>query len=138
MPDDTKTAEVKPVTKTAEAKAAAKTAEVKPVERRQAPERKQENGNPYTAMVEGNQQVFTRWLHGMFGLFEEISRFTQARMQEDMAAWSTLASCRSPEEAVECQRRFAAKAAEQYSDEMNRLSQLMVKMSVAVPPVRPE
>jgi phasin family protein len=110
--------------------------EAKTAERR--PSREQKPEQPYAALLEGNQQAFTGWLRAMFGLFEEISRFTQARMQEDMAAWSTLASCRSPEEAVECQRRFAAKAAEQYSDEMKRLSQLMMKMSVptTLTPVR--
>jgi phasin family protein len=118
-----------------------KTAEVKPVERRPARERKPEISNPvanpYGALLEGNQQAFTRWLQGMFGVFQEISRFTQARMQEDMAAWSALTSCRTPEEAMECQRRFAAKAAEQFSEEMNRLSQLMMKMAVpTLPPPR--
>jgi phasin family protein len=118
-----------------------KTAEVKPVERRPARERKAEISNPvanpYGALLEGNQQAFTRWFQGMFGVFQEISRFTQARMQEDMAAWSALTSCRTPEEAMECQRRFAAKAAEQFSEEMNRLSQLMMKMAVpTLPPPR--
>jgi Phasin protein len=112
----------------------AKTTEVKPVERRQLRERKQEPGNPYGALLEGNQQAFNRWLQGMFGIFEEISRFTQTRIQEDMAAWTALTSCRTPEEAMECQRRFAAKAAEQFTDEMSRLSQLMMKMSVPTPP----
>ena len=111
-----------------------KAVEVKPVERRPARERKPQISNPYGAFLEGNQQTFTRWLQGMFGVFEEISRFTQARMQEDMAAWSALTSCRTPEEAMECQRRFAAKAAEQFSEEMNRLSQLMMKMAVPTPP----
>ena len=112
----------------------AKTTEVKPVERRQSRERKPEVGHPYGAILEGNQQAFNRWLQGMFGIFEEISRFTQTRIQEDMAAWTALTSCRTPEEAMECQRRFAAKAAEQFTDEMSRLSQLMMKMSVPTPP----
>ena len=105
--------------------------ETKTAERRPPPEPKPEQ--PYAAFLEGNQQAFTRWFQASVGLFEEMARFKQVRMQEDMAAWSTLASCRSPEQAMECQRRYAAKAAEQYSEEMKRLSQLMMRMSVAAP-----
>jgi len=46
----------------------------------------------------------------MNALSQEIAQFTQNRLQEDMAAWSTLASCNSPEDAFECQRRFAQQA----------------------------
>jgi hypothetical protein len=106
--------------------------------RRGAPERKQDSGMNYGDMLGGNQQAFGRWFQAMFALGQEITRFTQARLQEDMAAWSALAACRSPDEAMACQQRFAAKAAEQYTDEMSKLSQLMMKMSVAAPSPPPQ
>ena len=80
----------------------------------------------YAAMFESNQHAFTHWLQGIFALSQEISQFAQARLQEDMAAWSTLTACRSPEEAMDCQRRFAAKATEQYAEEITKLSQMVV------------
>jgi hypothetical protein len=83
----------------------------------------------YATLFEGNQHAFTRWLAGMFALSQEITQFTQSRLQEDMAVWSMLATCSSPEQAVDCQRRFAAKLADQYSDEIAKLSRMM--MSIA-------
>jgi len=80
----------------------------------------------YAAMLGGNQHALTHWLQGIFALSQEITQFAQARLQEDMAAWSTLAACRSPEEAVDCQRHYAAKAAEQYTEEMTKLSRMIV------------
>jgi Phasin protein len=83
----------------------------------------------YATLFESNQHAFARWLSGMFALSQEITQFTQSRLQEDMAVWSTLATCSSPEQAVDCQRRFAAKMADQYSDEIAKLSRMM--MSIA-------
>lgn len=83
----------------------------------------------YAALFDSNQHAFARWLAGMFALSQEITQFTQSRLQEDMAVWSTLATCSSPEQAVDCQRRFAAKMADQYSDEIAKLSRMM--MSIA-------
>jgi hypothetical protein len=62
-------------------------------------------------------------------LSQEIAQFIQSRLQEDLAAWSTLASCKSPEEAFECHRRFAAKATEEYGAEITKLSQLMMSLA---------
>jgi hypothetical protein len=83
----------------------------------------------YATLFESNQHAFARWLSGMFALSQEITQFTQSRLQEDMAVWSTLATCSNPEQAVDCQRRFAAKMADQYSDEIAKLSRMM--MSIA-------
>jgi phasin family protein len=76
-----------------------------------------------------DQHGFARWLQGMFALSLEITQFTQGRLQEDIAAWSALAICRSPEEAMDRQRRFAGKATEQYAEEIGKLSQMMVSMT---------
>ena len=78
---------------------------------------------------DSNEQAFARWLRGMFAVAQEITQFTQLRLQEDMAALSTLAVCASPEQALECQRRFAAKAGEQYAGEMTKLSQMMISVA---------
>jgi hypothetical protein len=83
----------------------------------------------YAAFFSGGQHAFARWMQGLFTVSQEIARFTQGRMQEDMAAWWALASCRSPEEAATCQQRFAAKAIEEYSEEVTKLSQMMMKVA---------
>ncbi len=83
----------------------------------------------YTALFEGNQRAYTRILDGMFKISQEIAQFTQNRLQEDMAAWATLAACRDPREAVDCQRRFAEKATQQYADEINKLSHMMMTVT---------
>jgi len=103
--------------------------DAKTARRREAPAQIRDWAATGASLLEGNQHAFARWLQGMFALSQEITQFTQGRLQEDMAAWSALATCRSPEEAMDCQRRFAAKATEQYAEEIGKLSQLMVSMA---------
>ncbi len=83
----------------------------------------------YGFLFEANQRAFARWFQGMSTLSQEITQFTQSRLQEDMATWTTLASCKSPEDAFECQRRFAEKATSQYSEEITKLSRLMAGLA---------
>lgn len=83
----------------------------------------------YGFLLEANQQGFARWFHGITSLSGELAQFIQNRLQDDMAAWSALASCRTSEEALECQRRFAEKATAQYSEEIAKLSQLMLRLA---------
>jgi hypothetical protein len=83
----------------------------------------------YGFLLDSNQRVFARWLNGMNALSQEIAQFTQSRLQEDMAAWSTLASCNSPEAAFECQRRLAEKATAGYVAEVTKLSQMMMSLA---------
>lgn len=97
----------------------------------QTPARTPDWGAPFGAFLEGGQQAYARWLQTMFELSQEITRFAQDRLQEDMTAWATLASCHDPQEAVECQRQFSAKAAAQYSEEIGKLSQMMTRMVIA-------
>lgn len=91
-----------------------------------------------TTLLDSSQQAFSRWLEGMFALSQEFARFTQERLEEDVAAWQSLAAAKSPDEAMKCQGRFAAKATEQYGEEINKLSQMILRMagsaSVPVPP----
>jgi phasin family protein len=83
----------------------------------------------YGFLLESNQRAFAHWFQGMNALSQEIAQFTQSRLQEDIAAWSTLASCNSPEAALECQRRFAAKATAGYVAEVTKLSQMMMSLA---------
>ena len=83
----------------------------------------------YGSLLESNQRAFAHWLNGMNALSQEIAQFTQSRLQDDMAAWSTLASCNSPEAAFECQRRFAEKATAGYVAEVTKLSQMMTSLA---------
>jgi len=86
-------------------------------------------GAACTALMEGNQQMFARWMQAFIALSQEVAQFTQSRLSEDAAAWSALAACRNPEEAMECQRRIAAKATKQYYDEIGKLSQMMIRVA---------
>jgi Phasin protein len=83
----------------------------------------------YAAFLGGGPQTFAHWMQAMFAVSQEVARFTQGRVQEDLAAWQALASCRSLEDAATCQQRFAAKAIEDYSDEITKLSQMMMKVA---------
>jgi len=82
----------------------------------------------YSFLLEANQRAFAHWFHGMNALSQEIAQFTQGRLQDDIAAWSTLARCSSPEDAFECQRRFAQKASAGYAAEVTKLSQMMMRL----------
>jgi phasin family protein len=86
-------------------------------------------GPNYGFLLESNQRAFARWFHGVNALSQEIAQFTQSRLQEDIAAWSTLASCNSPEAAFECQRRFAQQATAGYVAEVTKLSQMMMSLA---------
>ena len=65
-----------------------------------------------------------RWTRSMSVFADEITHFVQARLQSDMATWAEFAACRSPNEALECQQRFAEKAWADYLGEIDKLSRL--------------
>lgn len=85
--------------------------------------------NPSAAMMENGQRAFSRWLEGLLALSQEMTQFTQGRLQEDMAAWSTLMGCHDASEALDHQRRFAATASQQYADAIAKLSRMMVHLA---------
>jgi hypothetical protein len=87
------------------------------------------NAATYMNVLEGNQQAFARWFQGMFAVSQEITHFTQARLHEAMTTSSMLAGCASPEQALDCQRRFATRAAEKYTEEMSKLSRMMISIA---------
>ena len=88
-----------------------------------------DSASGYGFLVEAQQQLFTSWLRCIGSLSGELTRFVMDRLSDDMAAWSALAACKTPEEAAECQRRFAKKAAAQYAEEVAKLSQLMLSLA---------
>ena len=83
----------------------------------------------YGFLFDANQPAFTLWFRCIGALSGELTRFIQDRLSDDMAAWSALASCRTPEQALECQRRFAERATAQYAEEIAKLSQLMLDLA---------
>lgn len=76
-----------------------------------------------------NRNALDRWVQGMIEISQEIAQFTQARLEEDAAAWISLAGCRSPNEAFEWQQRFLERASGQYLVESNRLSQIIAGLA---------
>jgi hypothetical protein len=86
---------------------------------------------PYTAFLNNGQHAFAHWIQDAIDLSQEISHFIRERLQEDIAASVALGACRSAEDLIDCQRRFANKAAEQYSEEIGKLSQMMMKLATA-------
>jgi hypothetical protein len=93
----------------------------------------------YNHLLEANQRVLTRWFRGMAEISQEVVQFTQSRLQEEMAVWSSLAGCKKPEEVFQCQRQFAEKTASQYAEEIGKLSQMVMQLAVVdpEPPHRP-
>ncbi len=87
----------------------------------------------YGSLFEGNRQAFEHWLRAMMNMSQEILHFAQARLQEDVAAWTELASLRSFDEALRFQQLFAERAAKEYLEEFNRLSQIIAGMSTGTP-----
>ncbi len=76
-----------------------------------------------------NERAFRSWARGISAFTEEMSRFTQARLREDTETWQVLVGCRNPMDALECQRRYAEKAAEQYLAEAGKLSEIAVSVA---------
>jgi hypothetical protein len=88
-------------------------------------------GPPLDAFFTFNQNALERWVQAMIEISQEIAQFTQARLEEDVAAWVRFAGCRSPDEALECQQHFLERASGQYLMESNRLSQMIAGLTSA-------
>jgi len=88
------------------------------------------------ALFDGNQRAMTRWFEGMLAIYQEVAQFAQYRLQEDTAAWLKLIGCRSPSDALECQKHFAERTSAEYSEEAVKLSEMMV--SVATQALSPQ
>jgi len=75
------------------------------------------------------QGSFECWAQGLSAFTGEIAHFAQARLREDMGAWAKLAACKSAGEAFECQTRIVQKAADDYFDEINKISRLAAQVA---------
>lgn len=82
-----------------------------------------------SSLLAVNERAFRSWARGVAAFSEEMTRFTQARLREDTETWQVLAACRNPMDALECQRRYAEKAAEQYLAEAGKLSEIAVSVA---------
>ena len=87
----------------------------------------------WATTVSDLKRALEQWFQGMQTCSDEISRFVQARALLTMEAWSALRACRSPEQMVEHQRHFTAKAMEQCAKELTSLSQLALRMGSSEP-----
>jgi hypothetical protein len=87
------------------------------------------SAEPYAALLDSSQNTFSSWMQEAMALSQEVFRFVHERLEEDVAASLTFARCRSAEDVIDCQRRFATKAVEQYSAEIGKFSQIMVKLA---------
>jgi len=76
-----------------------------------------------------NERAMAYWTRSLSALTQEMTQFIEARLQEDVGAWFGLANCRNLNDLVECQRRFAEKAAADYLDEYRKLSQIMLNLT---------
>ncbi len=75
-------------------------------------------------LLEGNQRGLSRWFQGAQALSDEISSSAKARVLLAVEGWSALAACRSAEDVMNCQWRFATKTLERGVEDLKSLSQL--------------
>jgi hypothetical protein len=79
-------------------------------------------------LIEGNQKAVARWMETLLALTQEITSFTQHRLQEDMDTLFALAVCRKAAEALEHHQRFVAKASQEYTDEIAKLGRMVTSV----------
>ena len=105
-----------------------------------AEKRKSPGGISVTKSITGSGDIlpldFSRQFsdscnRGVAFLTEEMSRFLQARWQSDFDAWKALVGCRSANEILDCQQRFAERVIDDYFDEIGRLSRLAMDTAAA-------
>ena len=84
-------------------------------------------------IIDGNMRALTQWLKRTQAFSSEVSGCAQARVLLAMETWSELLSCRNPEQVVEHQRRFAAKAMERCAEELTSFSRLAMRTTSSEP-----
>lgn len=80
---------------------------------------------PPDSMVLFEKLAAEQWLRAMMEISQEITKFTQTRLQEEATAGFALLGCKTPSESLECQQRFVERAVEQYQTEMFKLAQIV-------------
>lgn len=83
----------------------------------------------FESLMSANERAFRSWANGISAFAEEIAQFTKARLSESAESWQVLATCKTPADALECHQRYARKAADQYFEQANKLTQLAMNMA---------
>ena len=76
-----------------------------------------------------NRRAFENWARGMARFSSDMARFMQSRLLEESAMWEKLATCRDIGDAVDCERRFIAKASSDYTEAAQKFSHLMLEIA---------
>jgi len=82
-------------------------------------------------IFKSGRQAFAQWIASVSAMSEEVVHFTQERLQQHMEACTALATCKSPQEALDCQCRFASKAVDDYFAELGKLPRLMMDLGTS-------
>lgn len=85
-------------------------------------------------LLDANRRALVQWLDGTQAFSDAVLGIARARMMLTIEAWSALFACNGPEQVVEHQRRFTAKAMERCAEELTLLSQLALKPPPSEPP----
>jgi hypothetical protein len=83
----------------------------------------------FESLLAVNERAYRNWVSGVSAFADEVAQFTKARLNEGAESWQMLAACKTPIEALECQRRYADKAAGQYFEQAKKLTQLAVDIA---------
>ncbi len=90
----------------------------------------------WAPVLEANRVGLDRWtkvsgtmVEAMFAISREMSEFAQARLRDEAKNCEALGRCRSPAEALDCQRRHAESATTEYLEEANKLTALMTRIA---------
>ena len=76
-----------------------------------------------------NRSAFDCWMRGVSAYTQEMSEFLASRLTNDFTALTTLSSCKTAEQAYECQRQFIENATQAYIEEANKLSHLTISIA---------
>lgn len=86
-------------------------------------------GTGFDPMVAMNHRAFECWAHGMAKISHDMAQFMQSRFLEESTMWEKLATCRDIGDAVDCERRFFAKASSDYTEAVQKFSRLMFEIA---------
>jgi len=81
--------------------------------------------------LEAMSKVSANVLEGVKDWHSEVSRFVSNRLEKDTALQHALCSCQSPNEVFETYTSFMQDAMAQYTEEMNRLGEIMASKGAA-------
>lgn len=94
--------------------------------------------NSYNEALLNWVQSSDRMLKKAAALSDEIINFSCAQLQTDLDTWQAMASCRTANDLLECQRQFAQQAGSQCLDRAGKLASRMTTLiaDAALSPLR--